>query len=248
MNAPKSGITGGGYSVAKMMNEKKETEIQEQYSSIEKTYLEKKSGFDLASQQAEQAKPSKETNSKTKEMKPLKNPEVPKAVAASGNLDQDYGPAVKGFTDVVEAHPGSKAAKMAALNLSEIYMQYKNNEQALQVLKKVDTGSKDLLGAMVQTQIASLQADQGDCKDAVETWQKVLNNKDTRFMHSGIYLKQGLCFEVLNDVPKAEASYSKAKELAEAGGRGGPQGGQGQSSAVAQTADKYLRLLQTKKN
>jgi hypothetical protein len=54
-------------------------------------------------------------------------------------------------------------------------------------------------------------------------------------MHAGIKLKEGLCYENLKDLTKAEQMYSEAKN-------------DDKESAVARTAEKYLRLLQTAKN
>lgn len=209
-------VIGGGYAAFGMWAEHKEAQIQEKYFKFEKDYLEKKQNF---TQSAMPVDP--------------KNP-VPATAKSTGDVEADYGSVIKEFNAIINEAPSTKAAKMSALNLSEIYTSYGKPEEALAALNKVNSGS-DLLAALVLTQLGTLQADKQDCKAALESWNKALSNKKASFLSSSLFLKQGLCHESLGDVAQAEASYTKAKESSK-------------EAATAKSAEKYLRLLKAKQN
>lgn len=212
-------VLTGGYTGYSLWTDHKEASIQEDYFKIEKAYLEKKQAFE---------QPAPAVNPKA--------PAVPAPVVAkaSGNIDTDYGTTVTAFRSVIDKNPKTKAAKMAALNLSEIYSNYGKTDEAIEVLNKVNSGS-DMLSALVLTQVGTLHADKQDCKSALSSWDKALSNKRAGFLSSSLFLKQGLCHESLGDVAQAEAAYTKAKETSSAG-------------ATAKSAEKYLRLLKVKQN
>ena len=92
---------------------------------MKKTYLKKKRDFEEAERSALRP-PAKDTKD-----------QPPQKAKASGDLEKDYGTEVAGFKQVMETHPSSKAAQMAALNLSEVYMNYKKTDDAAQVLQKI---------------------------------------------------------------------------------------------------------------
>lgn len=216
-------VVGAGLSAKSYLDEKKEAELQSKYYQAEKKLVEKKNAFQAAQAQADAPKPKKGE----------KAPE-PAGVKASGDFDKDYGPVATELNKIIEEAPKSKAAKMAALNLSDVQAEYGKNEDALNTLKKVSAGSKDLLLGLVHTQMGTIQANMNDCQSALGTWDQVLSNAKAISMHSSVKLKQGLCYESMQDFTKAERLYTEAK--AEQG-----------DSPTAKAAEKYLRLLQTAK-
>ncbi|MEZ0392581.1 MAG: tetratricopeptide repeat protein [Pseudobdellovibrionaceae bacterium] len=215
-------VVGAGISAKSYLDEKKESELQSKYYVIEKKLFDKKSAFQVA-----EAAAARKDN---------KTPPPPNAEKSSGDFEKDYGPIATEFSTLIQEAPQSKAAKMAALNLSDIQLEYSKNQEALELLKKVETGKKDLLSGMVQTQLGTVQADLNDCGSALSTWSQVLNNASAKPLHAAVKLKQGLCYESMKDFAKAEQMYTEAKT------------GEGEGeTATARTADKYLRLLQTAK-
>jgi predicted negative regulator of RcsB-dependent stress response len=136
---------------------------------------------------------------------------------------------------IINEKPASKAAKMAALHLADVQLEYQKPQDAAETLKKVDIDNKDLLSGLVQNQLGTVQANLNDCNAAISTWQKVLSNARAKALHTAIKLKEGLCYENLKDLSKAEQMYSEAKN-------------DDKESAVARAAEKYLRLLQMAKN
>jgi tetratricopeptide (TPR) repeat protein len=218
-------ILGGvAYSGITFLNHKKETQVQELFYKAEKEYLVQKDKFEVAN------KPEVDATAGKKKPEKAAAVATPKPEKATGDLEKDYGPTVKSFASVIDQSPGSRAARMSALMLSEIYSQYGQKDKGIEALKKVQYQS-DLLSVLIQDRVAGMQADQGDCKTAIETWDKLLAKKETGFMAGEVKLKKGLCYESLKDFTQAQAMYTQAKESGDA------------NSPVVRRAEKYLRLL-----
>lgn len=218
------------------LDQRAENEIQSQYFKIEKSLLEKKAAFAAADEKAKMAMISKkEVLGKSAKTKASTEPLLEKPTEpSSGDLLKDYGNMPADFMKIIEKLPKSKAAKMAALNLSDLQMEYKKWEEAKMTLSKVNVEGNDLLSALVLIQMGTLQADLNDCGQAVTTWGKVLLNRGAKSLYPSTKLKQALCFEALNDAPRAEKLYAEITT-------------EDKDSASARSAEKYLRLLQAKK-
>lgn len=228
-------VLGVGYSIFSVYSEKKENQAHEFYAQFEKSYLDKKRGFEEAAREAAQPpKSAKDVNAPTK-------------VKASGDLQKDFGPEVTGFKEVMEKHPSTKAAQMAALNLSEVFMEYKNVDEALQSLQKVEAHSqgKDLISSVVLAQFGNVLTEKGDCKAAIDQWGKVIANKESQFIHDTLRIKSGFCYEKLNDTAKAEELYKKVSQNALS--EKDPAAGNFGDSGLGKEAEKYLRLLKLKR-
>ena len=196
-------LVGDGYSVYQWMQSSAEQKLQSQYFAIEKQYLDKKTKFDQFS--TKEAAPVKSDKNK-------KNEEIAdKGQKPTGDLNQDYGSVLAAFEKFVNDKPASSAAKMSALQAAGIYLSYKQPEKAIEVLNKIK-GSGDTLSAMVYSQMGTAFADKGDCKSAIDTWSKVLSNKQVGFLYPEVKLKQGICYEALKDVASAEKLYLEVKE------------------------------------
>ncbi|WP_374073234.1 tol-pal system YbgF family protein [Bdellovibrio bacteriovorus] len=225
-------VIGVGMSLMNYMTEKKEVSQQEKYFLIEKAYSEKKRGFEEAARNELMA-----AQAKDKKSVPAFDP----SKKASGDMQKDYGTEVAGFEAFISEAPNTKAAQMAALNLSEIYMSYKKTEEAAATLAKVEKGldKKDVLTGLVLMQMGNVLADKNDCKGAVEKWQTLTGNKALAFAHDEAKLRMGLCFESMNDLAKAEEIYTEI----------GKKDDQSTTDfAASREAQKYLRLLKAKKN
>ena len=190
---------------------------------IEAQYLKLKEGFERA--KAEAAQP-----------KDAKKPETtePAAVAASGDLQKDYGTVLPELEKVAEAHPGQAAGAQAAVIAADIYLEYKQPEKAVSVLDKVveKQSSKELMYGVAHMLRGSALATKGDCNQAVTDWQKVIESQANKFLHPGALLKAGVCFENLKQNDKAAEMYRKVtQDHAE--------------SQAAQTAKTYLRAMES---
>lgn len=208
---------GTAYSAFSYFMHSQEAKLQEKYYLTEKEYYSIKEKFEAPAPLA-----NKDLKTQTTTVK------------ATGDLEKDYGTVLTAWNNLIAEKPGSRAAMMAALHVSDIYSQYKKNDLALASLSKIQP-KKDLLSALILDKKASLQAEGGDCKAALTTWDQILNNKKYDFMSAELKLKKGLCYETLNDTAQALAMYTQARDS-------------DANSPTAKTAEKYLRGLQSKKN
>lgn len=219
-------------SVANYMSDKKEVTQQEKYFLLEKSYTDKKRGFEEAARAEAQALVKKDK-------KDAKAPDLSKK--ATGDIQTDYGSIIAEFDAFIAQDPSTKAAQMAALNLSDVYQSYKKNNEALAALQKVEKSLKKdgVLSALVWMKTGNILADNNDCKGAVEKWQTLTTNKNFSFAHDEAKLRMGICFESMNDLAKAEELYNEVAKK---------QGQETADFAAVQEAQKYLRLLKVKKN
>ncbi|KYG63911.1 hypothetical protein AZI86_13935 [Bdellovibrio bacteriovorus] len=223
-------VVGVGISIFGYFSNKKEMTQQEKYFVLEKNYTEVKRGFDEAARAELLAAQSKDKKAPT-----------PTGKKASGDMQTDYGTVIAGFEAFLNEDSSSKAAQMAALNLSDIYLTYKKNDEALGVLQKVEKGldKDDALTSLVWMQMGNVLANKNDCNGAVEKWENITKVKSLAFAHDEAKLRMGLCFESMNDLAKAETIYTELS---------GKQDPATTNFAASREAQKYLRLLKAKKN
>jgi tetratricopeptide (TPR) repeat protein len=150
----------------------------------------------------------------------------------------DFTQVKKDLEKVMADHPGSIAAQMAALHFAHLLVEEKNFDLALSTLQKVETKKNGLVNTLVQQQIGQLQADKGNCNEAIAAWQKILERKEAAFIHDDLKIQQALCYSKINDLKKAEEILTN---LANKGV------GDVSASQASKEAEKYLRLLMFKK-
>lgn len=215
-------IAGVGYGINDNLTLKKEATFQERYAQGEKEQLEKERSFEEAERAA---------------MIPEKDKKPETKAIATGDLEKDFGPSVKIYSDVIREAPQTKAARMAAIKLSDLYLKYKKPEEAMTSLKEVTARMhNDLTGYLVTFQKANIQSQMGQCPDAVSTWETLIRNKHAAFLHKEAQVRMGLCYETMKDFAKAELMYIEASKKDERDDIG-----------PAKDAEKYLRLLKLKK-
>ena len=204
-----------GVSFAFISNQKtnKEQLAQSNYFMAEKNY------FEIKSKSAAKAEADKKE----------------KAQAAPA----DYSAVKKDFEKVIADYPGSKAAQMSAVYLSDILVGENNKSLALSTLQKVETTDTGLINTLVQQQIGLLLADQDKCNEALAIWQKIIDRKQAQFIHNNTRIQQALCYKKLNDEKKAEEILTNLANQKQEGGL--------EASSSSKEAEKYLRLIQFKK-
>lgn len=151
---------------------------------------------------------------------------------------EDYSTVKSDFEKVISQFPGSKAAQMSAVYLSDILIAENQKDLALSILQKAETSDTGLINTLVQQQIGSLLADQNKCAEALTIWQKIIDRKQAQFMHNTARLQQALCYQKMNDSKKAEEiltnlANQKTDTLT--------------TDSTTKEAEKYLRLIQYKK-
>lgn len=207
-------ILGGIFIFVSYKNEQKEKKAQESYFAVEKKLFELKA-----------KKETKPTSSKDKK----NQPEAP----------VDFTQIKKDLENVIQIHPGTVASQMAAIHLSSMLIEDKQFDLALENLKKAQNSKKGLVSTLVEQQIGQLMADQNNCQEAVNVWQKIVNRKEASFIHNEVKLQQALCYTKMNDLKKAEDILTQlANQVANPGMN---------EASNAKEAEKYLRLIQFKK-
>lgn len=248
-------LVGVGYVAWDRVNFSKEIAVQEEFYAIEKSYLKMKEAFDKAEADQKEkaiAEASKKTQSKKGSVAESEESKNASAPLPSGDLTKDYGSVVTGWTKLIDAHPGSKAAAMASLELSQLHLKYKAPKDALLVLSKVKNqqNSDHFLGAMVFHSYAKLLSNQGQCQEAIGIWEALEKKKKLGFLAEQSQMGRALCLESLGQMEKAEAVF---KELVSNGdtspmtpskASAPPKG----KSQTQKSAEKYLRYMKMKKS
>lgn len=150
--------------------------------------------------------------------------------APATDMQTDYGNVVTDLEAFVKAEPKTTAAQLAAIYVSDIYEQYNKFDEGLSVLNQVQAGNKGLVQGLVTLRKGTLLANQNKCSDAITHWHSLVKESKVDYLSSTAALRMALCHEQMNDMTKAKESYQLAIE-------------KGKESAVAKTAEKYLRLL-----
>lgn len=239
-------VVWGGLLIKGHFDQKNEEQIQAQFFKAEKSFIEKKEKFEQAIANEKTAKDKKPDAGKGAESEKLEK--------ASGDLVKDFGSQMDEFAKIVNEHPNTNAAQMAALHFAETQIQYNKAADAEVLLKKVSVDKKSILSALVLKQLGTAQANQNKCQDAIQTWSKILTIASAKAIHADVKLNQGLCFESLNDFASAEKKYAEAK-IPEMPVADSPEKqkliDEGKikptPSATNKTAEKYLKLLQSTK-
>ncbi len=155
---------------------------------------------------------------------------TPKPVAATGDLQKDYGTVIPGFESVIKEHSGTVAAGQAAVYLASIYQEHGKLDEAKAVLEKPlkDLSKDTLIYSVANMVYGNILASQDNCKDAVASFERVKN-----FLSVDASVKAGVCYEKLGQLDRAAEMYRKASTQSES------------SSSLA--AKGYLRALEQKR-
>ncbi len=234
--------------------ERNEELAQESFFQAEKKYLTTREKWEAAEKEKTQTEQAalakKDDKSKTDKDKAAKDeqPKVPPA-QATGDVAQDYGESIAALDQVIEQHPGTRAAQMSALILSDVFEQHKKYDEALDRLGRVrKSGSGDhFLAGFVDYKYGNLLASKGDCPKALEEWTAALKTSSPESIKDYTRVGMGLCYEKTADFANAEKSYQEVTSRA-------PKGEDGEAgsdpnfvaSEAKKDAERYLRALKFK--
>lgn len=135
-----------------------------------------------------------------------------KAVAATGDLQKDYGSVIPGFEKIIKEHPGTVAAGQAGVYLASIYLNYGKFDEAKVALaaplKELKSGT--LIYSVAYMVNGNIHASQGNCQEAVASYERIKN-----FLSLDAAVKAGVCYEKLGQLDRAAEMYKKASADAE---------------------------------
>ena len=124
---------------------------------------------------------------------------------------KDYEEISLGYQNVMNDYAGTKGAILAALYLVDLHKNQENPQAALDSLKQVKMHLKvgDLIDSIALMSLADLHVENHQCQEAIEIWSTIINVDSLSFLHADALLKQGLCFEGVQEIAKARANYEK---------------------------------------
>ena len=125
--------------------------------------------------------------------------------------DEDYKKLQVGYEEVIQSHLGTRGAVLAALQLAHLHINQGDSKAALHSMQQVESTLilENVIDAVASMSLASLYADDQKCEKAVEIWSKVIKSPQLSFLHGDALLKQGLCFEQMQDMDMAYQNYQK---------------------------------------
>ena len=125
--------------------------------------------------------------------------------------EEDYKQLQIGYERVIQDHQGTKGAILAALQLTDLHINQGNTKEALHSIQQVEStlNTENIIDAVALMSLAGLYTDNQECAKAVEIWSKVINTPELSFFHGDALLKQGLCFEQMENRDMAYQNYQK---------------------------------------
>lgn len=203
----------------------KEEKAQEKLAQIEFDYSKYKEQMSQASMPT-----PPNPKDKTKAENKSNNEAMTKAVSMRAQL-------ISQLNQFVNTNEKTIATRIAALYLSELFLDEGKSGEALNTLKAAtESSSKDLTSVLVQKKLGSLLADNNQCDEALKVWDNVLKVSSAQVAHSEIKIQQSLCYEKMNNLKKAEEILTAVKNDKSEN-----------SAEYVQNAEKILRLIQFRK-
>ena len=125
--------------------------------------------------------------------------------------EEDYKQLQIGYQAVIQNHQGTKGAILSALQLTNLHINQGDAKAALHSMQQVEStlNTENIIDAVALMSLASLYADNQQCSKAVEIWSNVIDSPELSFFHGDALLKQGLCFEQMENTDMAYQNYQK---------------------------------------
>lgn len=226
--------------------ENQEVAAQEQYIGVERAYNKVVQDFEGAQNKIKSAETEIERIKKDKTKKAdsgklieEKQKEIAdaKGKLPSGSFEKDYGKFVGEFQKVIKDHPKTQAAAMASLYLTKLYADQKKISEGIALLNSPDLSLREghLMFGLVKMRLGQLYEQNGECQKSIDTWSQVLQTKELSFLHPEASLATAVCYENIKNFDKAKEFYKKTSV-------------EFKNSPAGETAEKYQRLLNIKKD
>ena len=152
------------------------------------------------------------------------------------SLESDYGQIVDQYQQFIKEYPKSKAAKIAAIALADIYQDYGKNEKSLETLENATKSldPDDFFFGLILSKKASIYLDTKKYPDAISTLKTIIAEKSQEHLKADSLLRMGLAYQQMSKVDDAINTFETiTRDFAK--------------SDAARTAKSYIRLLKLKK-
>ena len=235
-------LGGFAFTYMELTSMKKEKAAQELFYEGEKLYLDALKNIQDPEkpEQLEQLEANKDKD-KTKDKAKDKNKDE-KTSFASLSDHPDTQKAIDILKKVLAKYPSTSTAWLSALLLGDIFRQQNKPKEALELTQHLPWPKKTsrLLSLLALNQRGSLLADTGNCKGALDLWERIkpgpLVSEDDQvsFFYQEVRLRMGLCYEKEKNWQKAKSIYENLIDEK----KGSP--------SLQKLAKKYLHILDFK--
>ncbi len=231
----------------------KEKTAQEAFFMADKKFMKLKEKYDTAEREAKKPKsPEEKIAERAAKMAEGKDGKSSEDASSENNLPsgdaaKDYAEVIPDFDNIIEQHPGTKAAQMSALLVADLFIRNQKWDEALSRLGKVKgITSPDFLTAFVSYKYGNVLASNGSCDKAIAEWDQSLKKNLPEVIANYTKVAIGLCYETNNDLAQAERYYSEVANLAPSKMEGPGSESNFFSDDAKKDAEKYLRALKIK--
>lgn len=211
-------IIGIAYAAVTGLRRHQERVAQDEFYKVEAPFLKKRDAFE---------------KTKFKAFMPKDAEDKTPGEVATGDLGKDYGALLTGVESTAKTYAGTAAGSQAAILVAQTYLDYKNPDKAIEYAqipaKSLPAGHT--LAELSRVLWGNALATKGDCQQALDVWQKVLNEKNAAYLASDVNLRMGVCLEKLGQNDRAAEAYRAASKA---------------DSPSAQSAKGLLRALELK--
>lgn len=195
----------GAYAIMQTVSTRREKAAQEELFVITSALDKKATEISEAAQKKVTANPN---GKKADILEDLKEPEkTPETLA------RDLGPQVQKLESFLKSHESSKAGFLAAMALSDIYLEYGEPKKAAEVLRPMSEkpDSDDLFYGLINSQYALALSNSNNCQEAVGVYDRILKHKDHKHIHAQAMLRKGVCLMTLNKNDQARDVFQEAR-------------------------------------
>lgn len=208
-----------GYLGFNWLQSKLEQRAQEDYYKVEKPLLDLQRDYALGK--------------RAETVKDADKAAQPKGKTASGDLEKDYGSALKAVESYALANKGKQSAAEAALFVVQIAKEYAAFDRALAVVSEVrkSYSIETTTGGMLAFAEANLLAESKKYDAAVSIYEKILQAKELKAFTAEAALRAGICLAELGQKDRAIETLKKAES-------------EGEKTSAAQASKNLRRRLE----
>lgn len=127
--------------------------------------------------------------------------------------DADLAAKVAAFTNVVDAHGGTRAAYEALLAIGDLYMDAKDYDAGIAAYDRaVNAATEPFARVLALYNKATAQEIGQKCQEAITSYKVVLTEASAEFLKPEILMAQARCNEQIGDAGAAIALYQQVQD------------------------------------
>ena len=165
----------------------------------------------------------------------IKNAKNPKSDDFKDNLSNEIQDLKSRISELALKYPSKSLTDLALIRFSGFLESQNKSDESLKILELAKTSPKRKLSGVLLLLKAKIFHETGSDKEALATYDRILAEENWKSFHAEALIQKALLNKQAGDFESAETNLKKAKTLNDSG-------------AFFEDAEKYLRLIQYKKN